>query len=227
MINSVDILLAHSFEKYIAKNLGNRTTLSLKNRLNEKYGKSLSEIVRNDMSLFEDVLVELVGQPGAKAVIKNAIQNVCNNPKPMNSIFKKIFKSKNNNDEEVSLISKKHIIEINDDDFKARLLESYNDDQKASILNIASENPLTTKAISEKITGFDKNIIFEKIQELITVGLLVPLAENTYERNMYDKDTKYYNIVKSINVTMNDNKLNVCIIITDETTDSVLINSFN
>lgn len=203
MINSIEKLLAESFEKSFDSYFGIELKNRIKNRLAEKHGLNLPQAIRN-FHKFENVLFEFFGE-GSSGVIYHLLEDVC-----------KIKKQA-----QYGIVN---TIEIKDDDLKYKILESYNDSDKKRILETASRDPITINNMLELMKDSSLEKSKQKIHELVYSGLLT--TESDDYNMLPDMTKKYSNVIDSIRIHMENDLLKVSIRVKEDLFKSPILKKY-
>ena len=178
----IDRLLSKSLDTVIRENLGNRTVQKIENRLDEKYGITLTESIEQFQKL-DSVLREFFGA-GADGLEKRFLESLCS----------------------VKTTSNDNWISIDNSMLTKIILESFGDIDKKKILNLLNSEALIISQIIEKC-GIAQTSGYRKINALIDDGLLVPSGYVSTSDGK--KVTKYRSIFNNINIEIVKNKINV------------------
>ena len=156
-MNDIDIFLAECFEKRIIEKLGIHAIQKIKDRIETKYGMSLTHSIM-EFDIFENVLFEFFGS-GNEGIISDCIKSVC------------IVKIDENQ------------IEIKDASLEKSILEVVQDKEQKIIFRKTMKSPMTLKEMVielQKTLSEEESVL--KIKSLISNKILIPLPkENNYE----------------------------------------------
>jgi hypothetical protein len=182
-MGGLDRLLGSSLEATIRNNLGEKTTKKVEERLFEKYGISLTQGMEQFQKI-DAVLREYFGA-GADGLEKKFLENIC--------------KIKTNN-------TSNSWFTINDSKITQTILESFGDDDKASIINSVIDNP---KIISDILTTckIPQTSGYRKINQLIDNGLLIVDGHEFTSDSR--KVNKYRSIFNNIRISIIKNRVSV------------------
>jgi len=182
-MGGLDRLLARSLEITIRDNLGKQSTEKIEARLFEKYGISLTEGIE-EFQKIDAVLREFFGA-GADGLEEKFMQEICN------------IKSKTKGDDWFS---------INDESASQKILESFGDDDKASIIKSVTDD---TKTISDilDVCKIPQTSGYRKINQLIKDGLLVANGHTISPEGR--KVIRYGSLFNNIRINIVKNRVSI------------------
>jgi hypothetical protein len=182
-MGGLDRLISSSLEATIRNNLGDKTTKKIEDRLFEKHGISLTQGIENFQKI-DAVLREYFGA-GADGLENKFLENICK------------IKTKNTSNSWFTM---------SDSKISQTILESFGDDDKASIINSVIDTP---KIISDILATckIPQTSGYRKINQLIDNGLLIV---DGYEFTSDSrKVSKYRSIFNNIRINIVKNKVSV------------------
>ncbi|HSG73906.1 MAG TPA: transcriptional regulator [Nitrosopumilaceae archaeon] len=182
-MGGLDRLLSSSLESTIRNNLGEKTTKKIEERLFEKYGLSLTQGIE-EFQKIDAVLREYFGA-GADGLENKFLENICK------------VKTKN---------STNSWFTIKDGKIAQSILESFGDDDKASIINSVIDNP---KIISDILASckIPQTSGYRKINQLIDDGLLITDGHEFTSDSR--KVSKYRSLFNNIRINIVKNQVTV------------------
>lgn len=182
-MGGLDRLLRYSLESTIRNNLGEKTTKKIEERLFEKYGLSLTQGIE-EFQKIDAVLREYFGA-GADGLENKFLENICK------------VKTKN---------STNSWFTIKDGKIAQSILESFGDDDKASIINSVIDNP---KIISDILASckIPQTSGYRKINQLIDDGLLITDGHEFTSDSR--KVSKYRSLFNNIRINIVKNQVTV------------------
>lgn len=187
----IDSLLARFIETHLDTQFGLDMKRSIKDRIFERYGISLTEALRQ-YDPFDRTLREFFGK-AADGMITQLFEKIC--------IIKKTNRT--------------ICLEIKDKIFANLLLESYGDRDKKTILFAVSSSALSISKILKKANMSSQTTGYRIINTLINDGLLV---ESGFDITVDGKKTPAYRTpIKKINIVMDQkSNLNVTLEFSDD-----------
>ncbi len=190
-MSEIDSLLAKFIEYHLGIQFGTDVKRTIKNRLFERYGMSLTEALKQ-YEPFNRTLREFFGQ-AADGMIIQLFEKVC--------LIKKSGKV-------VSL-------QIKDKIFSNLLLEAYGDKEKKMILLAVSSSALSISKILKQTDISSQTTGYRIINDLIEDGLLV---ESGFDLSLDGKKTQAYRTpIKRIHIAVDmENTLDVTIEFSDD-----------
>jgi len=175
-MSEIDSLLAKFIECHLDTQFGLDMKRTIKNRLFERYGISLTDALKQ-YEPFDRTLREFFGQ-AADGMITQLFEKVC--------IVKK-----------TGLVTS---IQIKDKIFANLLLESYGNAEKKTILLVVSSSALSISKILKQANISSQTTGYRIINNLIDDGLLV---ESGFDLSLDGKKTQAYRTpIKKINIAM-------------------------
>jgi predicted transcriptional regulator len=186
----IDSLLAKFIEKQIVTQFGNDLNQTIKNRIFERYGITLTDALKQ-YDPFDKTLREFFGK-AADGMIQQLFEKIC--------LIKKTKQT-------ISL-------EIRDTIFANLLLESYGHKDKKAILLAVSSSALSISKILKQARISSQTTGYRLINNLIKDGLLV---ESGFDLTNGKKTHTYISPIKKINIILdNKNTLSIAIEFSDE-----------
>jgi predicted transcriptional regulator len=183
-MSEIDSLLAKFIEYHLDDHFGTDMKQTIKSRLFERYGISLTEALKQ-YEPFVRTLREFFGRATDKMVTQ---------------LFEKVFVIRNS--------GKITSLQINDKKFAELLLESYGDKEKKMILMAVSSSALSISKILKQADISSQTTGYRIINNLIEDGLLV---ESGFDLSLDGKKRQAYRTpIKKINIAVDkESKLDV------------------
>ncbi len=197
-MSGFDALIGKSLGNVIRGNLGQSTLEKIEQRLFEKYGTNLNQVV-DDFPKLDTILREFFGD-GASGVERQLLHSIMAM--------------------QHSKISSKEWVTIGDAQINKIILEAIGDDDKKNILNSVLDKP---KIISEilDICKIPQTSGYRKINSLIKNGLLIV---NGFETTTDGKTVnKYQSVFENIQIHIEKNKVAIQVQPSKATLDNSLI----
>ena len=190
-MSSLDYLLSGSISNMIEKKLGKRTFQKIEKRLNERYGISVLEAIR-DFQKMDATLREFFG-PGADDMEKDFLND-----------FVSLDDSKRNNDS---------WIVIEDQKLCRLILESYGSTDKQMILETSLRQPNVILDILENC-NLPKSSGYKVIKSLIKDGLMTSHGYSVTKDGK--RVNKYTSLFKNTKIDIQGNKMSVKVQINED-----------
>lgn len=188
----IDVLLSQYFESHLDDHFGTSVRKKIKDRLFERYGLSLQQSLQQ-FDIFEKVLNEFFGN-ASKGVLKNLFESVCT-----------VKKQKTNRKQKTSFI------EIKDELLANFILKSYGDEDKKSILAVATENSLTIPEILKK-SGLPTSSGYRIFNSLLREGLMMESLDKTGK----SEKARFKSTIREVKVNLAGAKLEITIFLSTE-----------
>lgn len=180
-MSALDNLLAESLSSMIKQKLGKKTFQKIEKRLQERYGITLYEAMR-EFQKMDATLREFFG-PGADEVEKDFLNN-----------FISLDKSR----------KEKPWIVIEDQNLARLILESFGDPEKKSILDASLKRPNVIMDILD-ICRIPKSSGYRVVNELIRDGLLTERGFSTTQDGK--KVNKYVTLFENVKLEIRGQKV--------------------
>lgn len=189
-MNALDKLLAHTVVSLIRAKLGEKTYLSIENRLKERWDMTVVSALQ-DFTKFDAILREFFG-PGADAI--------------EHDILTKIFSLQSSK-------KGKSLISIDSHELSKEILETYGDSEKRAILNFAFKKPAPILDILEGC-NLPKSTGYRVIGELINDGFLAEVGFSSTSDGK--KVSKYTSIFYELKIDITLENITVHVALKDE-----------
>ena len=168
-MTSMETLLATCFEKKFCDSVDSSEVSKIKDSIFTTYNMTMLSSIK-DFQKFATITEQVLGDDGTP-IIKKTLDSIC------------------------SLESKsEHIVEIKDESLKTAILESFEDEIKKQILDIAFDYPLTIWEIASR-TNLELGVVSENVSYLISHGLLATSDLTDSEHNK-----KYCSVIDNFSV---------------------------
>ncbi|MBI5378254.1 MAG: hypothetical protein HZA82_06485 [Thaumarchaeota archaeon] len=188
----IDVLLAQYFENHLDAHFGTAVRRKIKDRLFERYGLSLQQSLQQ-FDIFEKVLTEFFGN-ASKGVLKNLFETVC------------VVKKQKLNKKQTS-----SFIEVRDETLANFILNSYGDNDKKSILSMATDTALTLPEILKK-SGIPTSSGYRVFNNLLKEGLIIEVFDSSEK----SEKSKFKATIREIKVSLAGTKLEIAIFFSTE-----------
>lgn len=175
-MSALDNLLAESLSTMIMQKLGKKTIQKIEKRLQERYGITIGESIR-DFQKMDSTLREFFG-PGADEMEKDFLNN-----------FISVGKSKR----------EKPWLTIEDQKLARLILESFGDSSKKAILDASLKQPNVIMDILD-ICRIPKSSGYKVVGELIDAGLLAEKGFSTTKDGK--KVNKYVALFENVKIEL-------------------------
>jgi hypothetical protein len=197
-MNALDKMLAQTVASVIRKKLGEKTYLSIENRLSERWDMTVVSAIQ-DFNKIDAILREFFGA-GADAIERDILTK----------IFSLQYSKKG-----------KSLLSIDSPDLSREILETYGNSEKRAILNIAFKKPAPILDILEDC-NLPKSTGYRVVGELINDGFLAEVGFSTTSDGK--KVTKYTSIFHEIKIDIKLEDIAVYVVLKDEVlTESNLV----